>query len=360
VYNHSPSQPLDSLWQSYKQQNWDSDSGRTIDHQSNDATTSEGQSYTMLRAVWQNDRPTFDKTWNWTAKNLQRNDKLFSWRWGTRADGSMGILTDQGGQNTASDADSDIVLALLLADARWHTSTYQSAARAIIPAIWNEEVVTINGKPYLAADNLEKSGGGPVVVNVSYFSPYAYRIFGKIDSAHDWQSLVTNSYAIIHDASQAQLGASSSANLLPDWVAVDRQTGSLQPASGKDTDFGFDAFRTVWRVALDWQWFHDATAKQTLASFSSLTDFWDHSHKLFAIYSHSGQPAVNYTSLALYGGTLGYFQVIHPDTAKTIYDSELAGSSKQTLNYYDNNWVWFGSALYLNQLSNFGLGDTSS
>ncbi len=42
---------LSGLWDNYKKIYWESESGRTLDKQQNDITTSEGQSYTMLRAV---------------------------------------------------------------------------------------------------------------------------------------------------------------------------------------------------------------------------------------------------------------------------------------------------------------------
>src|SRR5438552_3895428 len=62
----SPKLMLNALWETYKHDYWDSTTGRTIDRQRNNVTTSEGQSYTMLRAVWQDDKGTFDKTWEWT------------------------------------------------------------------------------------------------------------------------------------------------------------------------------------------------------------------------------------------------------------------------------------------------------
>ncbi|HEX7368084.1 MAG TPA: glycosyl hydrolase family 8 [Candidatus Saccharimonadales bacterium] len=340
-----------ALWQNYQQHYWDANTGQTTDPRTN-TTTSEAQSYTMLRAVWSDDQTAFQKTWQWTSQHMQRSDKLFSWQWGKRPDGTEGILTGNGGQNTASDADTDIALALILAANRWHDAAYGTAASAIVPSIWEQEVVIIQGEPYLTADNLEKNSPAPLL-NPSYFAPYAYRIFAAIDPGHPWDELAGHSYTTLQAASQKQLGSRASAGLPPDWVQIDRATGSLSAAKGHDTDFGFDALRVVWRTALDYAWNDTASAKNALASFSALDDDWNHDHKLYAIYHHSGQPAVNYSSTAMYGGTLGYFSVIHPQTAKTIYDSQLAPlydpathRLTKTLNYYDNNWAWFGAALY--------------
>src|SRR3989344_2425096 len=75
----SPKTMLISLWNDYKRE-YVEFNGRTIDRQRNSVTTSEGQSYTMLRAVWLDDKDVFDKSWQWTEDNLQRPDNnLFSW-----------------------------------------------------------------------------------------------------------------------------------------------------------------------------------------------------------------------------------------------------------------------------------------
>src|SRR5207247_11293939 len=79
--------------------------GRVVDTKTEWSTTSEGQSYAMLRAVYIDDRPTFDRVWSWTKGNLQvRGDGLFSWHWGDRGDGTSGVLD----ANSATDADEDI------------------------------------------------------------------------------------------------------------------------------------------------------------------------------------------------------------------------------------------------------------
>jgi endoglucanase len=359
-------QLLAALWQNYKRTSWEASSGRTIDHQSESVTTSEGQGYTLLRAAWENDQPTFTKTWQWTAAHLQRPDKLFSWRWGTRADGSSGILTDQGGQNTASDADTDIAFALLLAYGRWHVPEYLQAAQAIVPAIWQQEVVQVTGKPVLAADNLERqSTSGAVAVNPSYFAPYAYRVFARLDPAHDWNGLVRNSYALIAAASQSKLDTSRSADLPPDWLSVQTRTGQLAATgnSSQTTDFSYDAFRTVWRTALDAHWSHDAQAAQSLSQYGFLDSQWSGRQQLVAVYGHDGSRQADYESVALYGGTLGYFQDEHEPAAAAIVQQKLlplydqkSGGLTHSLNYYDNNWAWFGLALYLGHLPNLAKG----
>src|SRR5258708_37361668 len=96
----SPTQVLNTTWDNYKRDNLETGTFRTLDKQRNYITTSEGQSYTMLRAVWQGDKQTFDKSWLWTKNNLQhkKDDALFAWLFGKQANGSYGILTGEGGK----------------------------------------------------------------------------------------------------------------------------------------------------------------------------------------------------------------------------------------------------------------------
>lgn len=351
-----------ALWQSYLKNQWLSE-GRTVSNPVNSITTSEGQSYTMLRAVWQNDQNVFNTTWQWTKTNLQRKDFLFSWEWGRNPNGSYGIMTANNGQNTAADADCDIALALLMAAQRWHKPNYKNDAIKIVKSIWNIEVVKINGLYYLAADNLEKKAATPyIVVNPSYFSPASYRIFSKVDPHDQWLTLAKDTYPEINSMSQSKLGATSTDNLPPDWIIVNRKTGAYSPSPNplQTTNFGFNAFRTIYRVALDYQWNHISAAKNTLSGFSYLYQQYNSTHSLSAIYKHDGARAANYSSYALYGGTLGYFEYNHPSIAKNIINSKIIGhlfntktdQLKTSLDYYDNNWLWFGLKLYSHQLPN--------
>lgn len=329
---------LGALWTEFKAQDWDAATGRSFDNQNGGATTSEGQSYTMLRAVWENDQSAFGKTWDWTRANLQRPDKLLRWQW------------QAGQQNTASDADSDTAWALLMAGARWHRADYTAAGRNMLGPIWNEEVVMVQGRPVLAADNLEKdSESATVMVNPSYFSPAAYRVFARFDASHDWNGLARNSYAVLEQAGSETLDSGPSVGLPPDWVAMDRHSGALlAPGAGKNTDFGYDALRTVWRTALDRQWNGTPAATRALAGWDFLGREWDHNQRLVAVYGHDGSKRAGYESVAMYGGTLGYFQNEQPSAAQAVVEAKLKDT--RNLSYYDNNWAWFGLALYSHAL----------
>ena len=108
---------LSALWSFYKF-HYVAD-GRVVSLDEDRITTSEGQGYALLRAVWSDDPETFEDVWQWTRENLQvRDDHLFAWKW-------KGRVLDA---HAATDADTDIALALLLAARRFSSAAFTRAA----------------------------------------------------------------------------------------------------------------------------------------------------------------------------------------------------------------------------------------
>ncbi len=354
---------LEGLWDNYKKVYWEEETGRTLDKQQNDITTSEGQSYTMLRAVWQSDRVTFDKAWSWTKEHLKRpDDSLFAWKWGQKSDGSYGVYTDQGGQNTASDADSDIALALVMAASRWQQQSYLREAETIIKDMWANEVIMIKDKPYLASNNLEKASQKPAIINPSYLSPYAYRIFAKVDKSNDWNSLVGSSYDLLDRSIDDKLDKGSSASIIPDWIAIDKSTGTIaavKDAPNLTTNYGYDAMRAPFRLALDYKWNNEPRAKATLEKMDFFKKQWQEKGVLYSTYGHDGTVVKSDEVAETYATILGYFSVTDKEVANDIYDKKLKplydqdkNSWTREMTYYADNWSWFGIALYDNKLEN--------
>lgn len=355
----SPYTLLSSSWEKYKQGFLNND-GRVTDPALGDVTTSEGQSYALLRAVWVDDRETFDRVWQWTKNTLKRKDSnLFGWKWGKRPDGTYGYLGG-GGDNSASDADSDIALALILASRRWRDVEYLRQVNGILKDIWDKETVLIAGKRYLIAGEWAKSPT-EAVINPSYFSPYSWRMFASVDETHDWKSMTGPAYELLTQSGQDPLGGGAAAGLPPDWLAMDRKTGALKaPPPPLTANYSYDAMRIPWRIALDYQWFHDPQAQQYLASLSSLARLYTSRGKLVATYSHAGEPLTAEESPAMYATSLGYFLTERPDLAKRIYAGKIinlysndTNSFIRQLNYYDQNWFWFASGLYNSRLARF-------
>ena len=359
---YSNSAMLYELWNAYKSANLEPGSYRTIDHsQPGNITTSEGESYTMLRAVWQGDHTTFTKSLNFTLAYMQRPDHLFSWRYSQLPNGHYGINKTNGNYNTASDGDTQIALALLMAYSRWNEVYYLQVAQPIITNIWNKEVVQILNKPVITADNLERYSKTTVLFDPSYCYPAAYKVFAKIDPQHNWNALANNCYSLISKLASSKLGSSKSDGLPPNFIEINRLNGSFSVDNNPNynTDYGYDAFRIPFNLALDYQWFHDPKDISTLRQFSYLETLWNKHHAINAVYKHSGAPAANYQSPAMYGASLGYFLLEHPNSAKQIYQQKLLplySPDKQSwtnpMSYYNDNWAWFGMALAQKALPN--------
>ncbi len=357
---------LTSSWEKYKTKFINKD-GRVIDYSQNsfaasqgDITTSEAQSYALLRSVWIDDKKTFDLVWNWTKNNLKRpKDHLFGWKWGKRPDKTYGFLPD-GGVNSASDADSDIALALLLAAKRWNIKEYLNQAQLILPDLWKIETDIVNGKRYLLAGNWAKTADRDIL-NPSYFSPYAWRLFAKVDQKNDWESLIGPAYELLKKSGTEPLDKAQAAGLPPDWLSIRRDSGQIEPPhfGNLTTNYSYDAIRIPWRIGLDYFWHGEKRAKDYLATLDKLYGDYKQNGKLPGSYSHDGTVLNQNEVPAVYATSLGYFLVIQPLLAKEIYEEKIlklysndTNSFKQDLPYYEENWLWFGAALYLwkNQL----------
>ena len=351
---------LHTTWQSYVRDFIQGD-GRVIDHSRQSVSTSEGQSYAMLRAVWMGDRPTFDLVWRWTQANLQvRHDHLFGFLWGEHADGSWSILN----ADSATDADQDIALALDFAGHRWSNPQYSTQATQIVKDIWSHDVARIKGQPYLTAGSWAPSVKKPgPAIDPSYFAPYEYRVFAQLDPHHAWNKVIDTSYRLLTQCSRLPLAGTRSAGLPPNWCAVSPSTGQAvsNPKMTGAELYGYDAFRTMWRVALDWQWNHEARARSYLLGSTFLRNAWKQHKNLAAQYHHNGTPVAGAADPTVYGGDIGNFVVTAPGTATTVVRtrilSNLRTADGQTFwgdryNYYEQNWLWFGLALAKDQLAN--------
>ena len=354
---------LADLWRDYKEIYLEEATGRTMDLQDGTVTTSEGQGYTMLRAVWMDDQETFARSWQWTKDNLQRDDSLLAGRFGERVDGSYGIQDDLGGAISATDADVDIAFALLMAYSRWQQDDYLYDAVPIIEAIWERSVLPVEGEPVLMADDLQGRNGDQVLLNPSYFAPYAYRVFAAVDPEHDWAGVVDSSYALLERLVAEPLEAGSTVGLPPERVRVDRRTGEFIAVTGDlSTRYSTDALRLPWRLALDHAWYGDERALRLLEEHAFLADAYLEHGRLVGAYYRDGTPAADYETPAMYGGAMGFFDTVRPELADEVYTEELlplydldTGDLAERLSYHDSNWVWFGMALHFDELPNLNV-----
>ena len=335
---------LSALWSFYKQtyiQN-----GRVVSLDEQGITTSEGQGYAMLRAVWSNDRATFNTVWAWTKEHLQvRDDKLFAWKW-------KGTVLDR---NSATDADTDIALALILAARRFDHPAFAQESLTIINSIWNQETVHIGSRAYVTAGNWARDEDYPTI-HVAYLAPYAYEIFASVDSHHPWAHAIESSYAILH-----WLYDEEALPVPPELIYLNRHTGQLtvrHPVTGASSSFSYDAFPIFWRVALDAAWFgrSEGPLRQKMLGF--FQHEWKTRGMLVDRYSLKGLPLSSNEGLPLYATIQALaFQEQH-DLARLLSERKinplkadaLAG---KRLPYYFLNWLWFGQAVTLSQARDY-------
>ncbi len=314
-------------------------------------TQAVDQAGAMLMAVWMDDKATFDALWAWTAMYLQSENGLL-------------YHTNQPGAeaHTMTEADTDAALALLLAEKRWDNAGYGRQARRIINAIWENEVVVIRGKPYLAAGDWAV-GKKEVIFAPAAFSPHAYHFFAEADPDHNWWYLLDTNYKLLAQVSQAGPEEENSTGLLPTYVGLNRWTGALLPEpagvpAGANT-FGPQAAQVYWRVGLDAQWHDDERPDDFLTTSRFLVQQWQAEDRLAASYSLSGEPLTEQESLVVYSAVLPQFLLADPQAAHEMFATRLAANFSQTDNegqWGDGNlaeerWAWLATGLYAGLLS---------
>ncbi len=316
--------------------------GRVVDHKGGGITTSEGQAYALMRAVWIGDAEAFSRVYRWTLRHLQDGDasRLPAWKYGRTGLFCSGVLDRQ----PASDADLWMVWALLMAAESFQQPDYRTAALRLADRIWKEEVARIGERTVLLPGPWAASTR-PVRVNPSYFLPFVFRTLAQVDPSHDWNTLLNDGYAILAEAGGEQ-------QLLSDWLYLDPSTGAVVASPEPSHALhGFEALRLAWTFAAEVAWVQDARARAMLTPYLRWRDRYAEHGWLPAVASADGAPAVDYGHPALVGALLPAWAAEDQDAAMRLYETEIAPSAGQdgwgdANDYYAQNWIWFGLALW--------------
>jgi hypothetical protein len=247
----------------------------------------------------------------------------------------------------------------------------------ILDDVWQEETVsTVAGydRVLVAGDwaRGDVTSSWPVV-NPSYLSPYAYKIFADADPSHDWDTLVDSSYEILQDI-QASPELGGEAGVVPNWVAIDPETATPNAAEleGLPTDeFSYDATRVPWRVSLDYLWFRDDRALEVMEGLGLPRRQIEDGGRLFASYGLGGEPTADYEATSAYAGVLpgllvgGDPAVAHRVFAEKILGAYNAGDAQghgaywgeDPDDYYNQNMAWFATAVMDGSMSNLYVGE---
>ncbi len=227
-----------------------------------DTSNSEGIAYGMLLAVAMNDESLFDDLWHYEQLFLDGNG-LMNWEINPG-----GTAPTSEGSGAATDADEDMAFALLWADHRWGGKgalgdTYRNFALKQIDAIWQHEVDQSRGNALAPGDQFN----GAAVLNISYFAPAYYRLFGQANGKQsDWNKVVESSYTIVA-ATLTAANMNASNGLVPAWstpAGVPQSPNGVLP-----TNHQLDSCRTPFRLGQDFCWYNEPRAKSYLAKISA-------------------------------------------------------------------------------------------
>jgi endo-1,4-beta-D-glucanase Y len=256
---------LRQSWQGYRTRFVTAD-GRVVRPEHGGDTVSEGQAYTLLRAAWMDDQPTFDRVWRWTRTHLARTGRdgaaLLAWHWSPRDGGHVDDW------NVATDADADVALALLIAADRWPAPSaadlpgYGPSARAMLSDLAEHAIAADDRQTALLLPGKwsdQRAEGRGLVLNPSYLAPASYRLFHRATADERWLRLASSAYDVLETVC-----AGTPSGAVPDWVRWwSAERWSAEGAEGGRSSW--DAVRVPWRVATDLMWFDEPRARGVLA-----------------------------------------------------------------------------------------------
>ena len=215
--------------------------GRVIDVRQDKTSHSEGQGYAMLLAVKHGDQEAFATIWAWTRTNIgvRQGDALLAWSWGRRPTGDWEVRD----YNNASDGDTLVAWALLLADRTWPGHGYARAGSTLIRSIREHLLLERNGKLHLLPGYFGFDHEARLVLNPSYWITAAYDWFARVDDRAVWSTLKQDA---LHMTSALSFGH---LNLPADWAVVTQSGYELNET--RSTRFGHEAVRIPLYLAWD-------------------------------------------------------------------------------------------------------------
>jgi endoglucanase len=240
-------------WQEFKRRFVTAD-GRVVDVGNGGVTHTEGQGLGMLYAVSFDDQATFDLLLGWTARNLRRpGDALHAWRFVPQARPQLPDM------NNATDGDIYIAAALARASQRWGRPDQAMAAACIARDVLRLLVCEVGGRTVLLPGASGFDKGDAVIVNLSYYAFPFLDDLARVAPSPTWQKIRDDGVAMMRD------GRFGPWQLPPDWLAVSRSNGALQPAGAWPARFSYDAIRVpLW---LAWSGLGDSSTTGRFAQF---------------------------------------------------------------------------------------------
>jgi Glycosyl hydrolases family 8 len=305
------------------------------------STVSEGIGYGMLIAVYMDDQSLFDELWKYEQLWLDKNGLM---DWYINAAGTVRL-----GGGGATDADEDMAFALLMADKQWGgqgtlAKTYLQTAKDQITKVWNFEI--FESKHIKPGD----TWGDGSTINVSYYAPYYYRLFAKVDTVNtaNWNTVLQTSYDTLAKTLNAANGNQTN-GLVPAWCDTNGAPNGGVFASGSPTHYQYDACRTPFRIGMDWCFNGDTRAKDYVAKTSAFFSGVGGVSKIVDGYDLNGTPRPEFqkgpmaqVQSAAFIGPAGVGAMSAP-VYQTFLNQAYAAIGTGTLvvggTYYDDSWM---------------------
>lgn len=223
--------PFQKNWIVYKEQFIDTN--RILD--ADNISSSEGQGFALLFAVFSNDRKQFQDMWAWTKENMQREDRLFRQQVIPSQEGECDSQCVSAEPN-ASNGDIIIAWALLAAENKWDRQVFLVEGLRVLDAIKTKLIREQFGyQLILPSEKGVELPDDRIQINLSYWVFPALNLFTEVTGDPLWAEVYQSGTSLMQSARFGDL------NLPADWMVLSKDNASLQDANS--TEFGENANR---------------------------------------------------------------------------------------------------------------------
>lgn len=216
---------------------YDASQGWVLAPEGTCSTVSEAIAYGMLITVYMDDEDVFKKLYNTWTTNGGKGAGM-NWRVGC-----------SGGTGSASDADFDAALALVMASKQWNNTSYLTDAKNLISWIGTNDI---------SGGHIKPGNQWNDAFNPSYATLANFELFKAVDPSGPWSSVITTTVSDLKACQNASTG------LVPDWCDWNSHQPTKTSASVAQSEaagFFDDAARTPWRMAWAYYWYGNSDAK---------------------------------------------------------------------------------------------------
>ena len=233
IIEYADTDVIKQHYEAWKKAWYDANQGWVLAPEGTCSTVSEAIAYGMLISVYMDDQSVFDKLYG-TWKSNGGNGGGMNWRVGC-----------QGGSGSATDADVDAALALVMASKQWG-GNYLDDGKKIISWIASND---INGSQIKPGNQWNDA------FNPSYATTANFQLFQDVNGG-SWSGVISQAYNDLNSCQDSKTG------LVPDWCGWgDHKPTKTSAAVSNDIGFYDDAARTPWRMAWAYYWYGDTKAQ---------------------------------------------------------------------------------------------------